>query len=138
YFEVNTITDSVHPAARKIPFIVSVNDIDVQVLGTRFNIDAFGDNQSIRTTLLEGSVQVSAESVSQQIQPGQQAVFNPQNQQFEVSEADTEHIMAWKEGRFDFNGTLVDIMGQVSRWYDTEVVFEMKGKGADQLFIGSI
>lgn len=138
YFEVNTITNNAQSTERKTPFIVSVNDIDVLVLGTRFNINAFAGEQGVRTTLLEGAVQVFRESVLQRIHPGQQVVFNPQSGQFDVSEADTAHVMAWKQGRFDFNGTLADIMGQISRWYDTEVIFEMKGKGADKLFIGSI
>lgn len=138
YFEVNTITTNVDSAAQKTPFIVLVNDIDVRVLGTRFNINTFGDDGGVRTTLLEGAVQVSKEDISRQIRPGQQVIFNPQSGQFDVSDAAIAHTMAWREGRFDFNGTLMDIMGQISRWYDMEVSFEMTGEGSDKLFIGSI
>ncbi len=138
YFEVNTVTNDGGAAGQKTPFIVSVNDMEVKVLGTRFNINSFEEENGVRTTLLEGAVQVARENISQAIYPGQQVVYNRQSGQFDVSDVADGYAVAWKDGRFDFNGTLKDIMGQISRWYDIDVDFEMTGGGADKWFVGSV
>jgi len=118
YFEV------VHDASK--PFHVSVNGMDVQVLGTHFNINAYSDEESIRTTLLEGSVKVRAANESVTIKPGEQAQMNLGNAiGFTVfKNINLDQVMAWKNGEFNFdNVDLQTIMRQLARWYDVEVVY---------------
>lgn len=105
-------------------FIVSVNDIDVKVLGTSFNIMAYSNEDAVRTTLVEGAVQLTHGSNSSLLKPGLQASLSAQDQQFVVTTADMEQTLAWKEGKFRFRNTNIKaIMRQLSRWYDIEVAY---------------
>ena len=112
------------------PFIVSVNDrAEVEVLGTSFNVNAYDNESSIRTALLEGSVRVSGNTAKPGksavvLKPGQLArVTGSEN--ISVEKADTDKILAWKNGAFNFNGSGLDeIMRQLERWYDIEVEYE--------------
>jgi transmembrane sensor len=117
------------------PFRVSVNALDVKVLGTHFNIMAYGDEDAIKTTLLEGSVQLNLAGSSSMLKPDQQGVIH--NGNIRVVEVNAEREVAWKNGFFEFNRcSLLDIMRQLSRWYDIEVVYQ--GKTTDDEFVGKI
>lgn len=118
---------------KKMPFRVHINDrAEVEVLGTHFNVNAYEDEGSINATLMEGSVRVLVVSSHQPpvtLKPGQQAqvVIDQQKQPGikVINNADTEKIMAWKNGLFNFEGaSLEEVMRQLERWYDIEVVYE--------------
>ncbi|KAA2243295.1 DUF4974 domain-containing protein [Chitinophaga agrisoli] len=107
------------------PFKVKVNTVEVQVLGTGFDIMAYGDEATINTTLVSGAVQVKSGNNLQRLQPGQQAVFNQQSHALSVQEADVDKITAWKSGLFVFNNmTLTAILREVARWYDVEIAYD--------------
>ncbi|SHF23683.1 FecR family protein [Pedobacter caeni] len=117
YFEV--AKDQLHP------FVVKTAEQEVEVLGTHFNINSYTDENSTRTTLLEGAVKVSLVNgvLSRVIKPGEE-VLNIQ-QQLKVKPANIKDAVAWKTGYFRFNNeNLESIMRQVSRWYDVDVVYE--------------
>lgn len=132
YFEVAKATTG----TRRIPFkVVSGNQV-VEVLGTRFNINSYSDEGEIRTTLLEGSIQVRTHKKGIVLQPGQQARVST-GQTLKVSKVNTGHVVAWKEGYFSFDGVgLKELMRQLSRWYDMEVIYE--GNTKDYEFVGQI
>jgi ferric-dicitrate binding protein FerR (iron transport regulator) len=121
YFE---ITHNPH-----MPFAVNIRTPSgdggkVNVLGTHFNIMAYPEEQSIKTTLLEGAVAVSQSEVSTRLIPGQQAAFDNMRHQFRVRPVDTLQAIAWKNGLFEFDNTdLATIMRQLARWYDIEIVY---------------
>lgn len=119
YFEVAS-------AAAK-PFEVKINDAtSIQVLGTHFNINAYTDESAISTTLLQGSVKVVNKTASDiLLKPGQQANVPGNGGPTQVlSNANLDQAVAWKNGVFNFDGKgLPEIMRQLSRWYDVEVVF---------------
>ncbi|HWJ89728.1 MAG TPA: FecR domain-containing protein [Flavisolibacter sp.] len=130
YFEV------VHDAAK--PFHVSVNDMDVQVLGTHFNINAYDDESDLKTTLVEGSVLVTSKSLKRAavLKPGQQSVLDDNELQVNKN-VDTDEITAWKNGQFVFNSARLDvIMRQIARWYDVEI--EYKGQIPQEGFTGIV
>jgi ferric-dicitrate binding protein FerR (iron transport regulator) len=107
------------------PFTVKVNDMTVEVLGTHFNVMGYGDEASINTTLLEGSLKISGGSNSGLLKPGQQSVYNKTSQAIGISKADTEKALAWKNGNFIFKSDdIKTIMRQLSRWYDVTVSYE--------------
>jgi ferric-dicitrate binding protein FerR (iron transport regulator) len=110
-----------------MPFHVRVHDMDVQVLGTHFNINAYTDETAMRTTLLEGSVQVSQGEQTQLLTPGQQAAAS-QNGQIQLADGvDVEEVMAWKNGMFQFQGAdLETILRQAARWYDIDVEYKQR------------
>jgi len=127
YFEV--AKDKAHP------FIVQTAQESVQVLGTHFNINAYTSEPSFKTTLLEGSVKVTNAGHSIVIKPGQQAVLK--GNLLNIQDADTEEVVAWKEGYFKFNDEpLESIMRKVSRWYDVDVTYQ--GISPQKTFGGSI
>ncbi|NML36729.1 FecR family protein [Chitinophaga sp. G-6-1-13] len=106
------------------PFTVRVNNMEVQVLGTSFNVMAYPEEKNIRTTLITGAVNVSADNSTKHLLPGQQAVLDDARQ-FTIANADVNTVMAWKNGKFEFTGEEVDVaLRQLARWYDLELQFE--------------
>lgn len=106
------------------PFVVSVDETTIEVLGTHFNINSYSEEKSIRTTLLEGKVRVVAKGQSGVLQPGQQAEWKSEGLAI-INDVDIEKTMAWKEGKFLFeHDALPDIMRQISRWYDVDIIYE--------------
>ena len=112
-------------ATRRLPFIVSSADQEVEVLGTHFNINAYGDEPGTRTTLLEGRVRVKSllGHTESELMPGQQATGTAAGR-LTVAEVETEDAVLWKNGKFAFDSEeLGSIMRKVARWYDVEVEF---------------
>ncbi|WP_127127322.1 FecR family protein [Pseudoflavitalea rhizosphaerae] len=119
------------------PFRVTVNNMQVNVLGTQFNIMAYENETSKAVTLLEGSVNVEHHHQSMNLQPGQQAQSSDQTGLRVVNNIDTEEAVAWKNGYFITNRTSLPVlMRQIERWYNVDVVYE--GKIPDKKFGGKI
>ncbi|NQX38475.1 FecR protein [Pedobacter steynii] len=111
YFEV------AHNKAK--PFKVRTAGQELEVLGTHFNVNAYTDELSTRTTLLTGSVKVNNNIV---LLPGDQAMLS--NGVTRVSRVDVDEVVAWKNGFFVFKGSnLGEVMRQLSRWYNLDVDF---------------
>jgi len=128
YFEV------AHDASK--PFFVNCGDMNIRVLGTHFNVNAFEDDgRDIKVTLLKGKVKVNNKSVKEVLKPGQQAVVN--NQIKILDEVDLDVVMGWKNGYFEFNNSsLQNVLSQVSRWYNVAVVYQ--GNNKPRQFMGEI
>jgi len=106
------------------PFIVKTTKQQVEVLGTHFNINAYADESKIHTTLVEGSVRVSASGIQKVLSPGYQTILD-ENNLLTIKQADLLEVTAWKEGNFEFvNAPIETIMKQVARWYDAGIVYE--------------
>ncbi len=117
YFEVAHDPDK--------PFRVAVGDMEVEVLGTHFNINAYEDEATIKTTLLEGGVKVTEGSHVQMLKPGEQAGLNRDGQISLVKDANVDAAVAWKDGYFSFDkADLQTVMHQLSRWYNVDVVYQ--------------
>ena len=117
YFEVKT-----DPAN---PFIVHTERQDIRVLGTAFNVQAYPEESTTRTTLVDGAVQVNTKEKQLRLKQGQEAVLTKDGALSLRSEADIEQAIAWKEGYFRFDYTdIYEIMRRLSRWYDVEVKYE--------------
>ena len=112
------------------PFRVMTTESVVEVYGTHFNVNAYADEASVRTTLLEGRVGVrstvdGSPGKLQMLSPGQQASVKVDGSVDVDDRVDTEEAIAWKNGRFQFNSADIrSIMRQIARWYDAEVVFQ--------------
>lgn len=104
----------------------------IEVLGTHFNVNAYPDEESIVTTLLEGRIRLNNKLI---LKPNQQSIFAYDH--FHVVPADTEEAVAWKNGYFMFaNEDLRSIMRKISRWYNLEIIYQ--GKTTDNTFIGTV
>lgn len=96
------------------PFKVLADDTYIEVLGTHFNVNAYKDEGPVRTTLLEGSVRIN----NSLMKPGEAYADG------KVFPTDVHQAVAWKNGVFNFNDqNLSQIMLQLARWYDVQVVF---------------
>jgi transmembrane sensor len=122
------------------PFIVQHNDMEIEVLGTAFNVNTYGDEDAGSVTLLHGSVKVSKGNAADVtfLSPGQQARVNNNSGKIDiVKSVDMDEVMAWKDGAFQFNETgLSKVMAQLARWYDVDV--EMRITGGERFFNGRI
>jgi ferric-dicitrate binding protein FerR (iron transport regulator) len=119
------------------PFHVNVNGIDVEVLGTHFNINAYADETAVKTTLLEGSVRVVSGGTAGLLRPGEQGVLNKKGTGIEIKKVDMNEVIAWKNGLFQFDGAdIKSIMRQIGRWYDVEI--EYSGEVSKRRFEGKI
>jgi transmembrane sensor len=117
YFEVA-------PDAQK-PFRVVCGDTRIEVLGTHFNVSNYPDEPAVTTTLLQGSVRVSANGQSTLLQPGEQSAIDEQQLITVNKGADSSEVLAWKNDQFYFKDAHIStIMRQISRWYDVDVVFD--------------
>lgn len=113
YFEV--AKDAEHP------FKVKLNESEVEVLGTHFNVSAY--DQNAKTTLLEGSVKVSNGTNAGLLIPGKQALVNSES--ISIAKGDTDKAIAWVKGDFYFNNDALEpTLTEISRWYDLNLVYK--------------
>jgi len=119
------------------PFVVTARDMRVQVLGTAFNLMAYPDETAVNTTLVTGAVRVVATKSSLVLDPDQQASLPDNAGRFTVSKPNLKEVLAWKDGRFRFDGAkITTIMRQIARWYDVDI--EYRGEVPSNEFNGSI
>jgi transmembrane sensor len=128
YFEVSR--------NKAMPFVVKVNSAEIQVLGTHFNVMAYNDEEELRTTLLEGSVNFVNGSDRQALRPGQQSRLDRNGKVKVLNDVDIDEVMAWKNGYFRFQDSDIEtVIRQLVRWYDVEVVYKKK---VDDLFVAEM
>lgn len=133
YFEVEQQTID----RKRVPFTVKTGVQKLEVLGTTFNIQAYG--KDIKTTLVEGKVRLGLDVAGQEVllQPNDQAFLSDQRRLFDVRKVDPIYATAWKDGNFAFRkATIMDVMESVARWYDVEVVY--KAAVENSQFTGTI
>lgn len=120
YFEV------AHNA--KKPFKVNTTEMNVAVLGTSFNISAYPDDETVHTTLVEGSVKVHnniGEQEEKILEPNQQFVYSKADHKVRVDKVNARFYAAWKDGAFTFvDEPLPSIMKKLERWYNIRVFFQ--------------
>ncbi len=108
------------------PFIVAINEMQVEVLGTSFNVAAYAE-EITRTTLVKGSVKVLAKEsgISKVLKPSEQALFDTESDNFNITTVDVSLYTSWIEGKIYFKDErLEEIMKALSRWYDMEVIYK--------------
>jgi len=115
YFEVSKVKGQ--------PFMVNAKDMQVEVLGTHFNINAYPDEQYSATTLAEGSVNVSGKNAAARLVPNEQAKIS--GGKLGVQQVNIQDVLAWKDGYFVFaNEDIQSIMRKLSRWYNVQIEYE--------------
>lgn len=123
------------------PFRIITRQQLIEVLGTHFNVNAYNDEPLSKTTLFEGSVRVMTPSLERSaagnivLKPGEQSILI--GNQVEVSKANIEEAMAWKNGQFVFESeNIKSIMRKISRWYNVEIIYE--GEVTSETFSGVV
>lgn len=110
----------------KRQFTVSGAGQEIVVLGTSFNINVYENEPIKKITLITGSIKITSNHQTAILKPGQQADMSIQpNSKLRLSQVQTDEVLAWKNGLINFDGaTFEEIMRQVERWYDIEIVYE--------------
>ncbi len=111
---------------QRVGFRVIAGKQIVDVLGTHFNISSYSDEETARTTLLEGSIRISGTGHAQSLllKPGQQCIPRPSGGFHVLEHVNVNEAVAWKKNQFSFNGLAIQgIMRQLARWYDIDVQY---------------
>lgn len=120
YFDVSSSTEN-----NGASFRVQTRNQNIEVLGTEFNISAYENDQSIHTTLIEGSIAVSNGAEDKILDPGMQSILYMDEAEIQVKNVDVNYVAAWKNGLFMFDKKpLGEMMKVLARWYNIEVEFE--------------
>lgn len=132
FFDVKNIGSGLD----KLPFIVYTGGQKLEVLGTVFNVNSYGDN--IHTTLVEGSVKLSYPDLkAHYLKPSQQAKYNEVKNTVQIDKVDPFYTVAWKDGSFAFdNEDIRTVMETLARWYDVSIEYAPQVK--DINFTGTI
>ena len=117
YFEVES--------NKERPFVVNVRSLDVEVLGTRFDVKAYPESEEIRTTLEQGSVQVHLNDVSDkiyQLMPNEQLVYRVNDKEVDVRQVISSDYSDWRNGGLFFdNASFRDVIRTIERNYGVTV-----------------
>lgn len=112
------------------PFIVTINNMKVQVYGTQFNIKTLNSGV-VETVLVEGSIGVSIKDKEEvKMQPNQLLVYDERNSIIELSTTNVSRYIQWLENNFNYvDVPLKDVINDISRWYGVD--FKTIGKISD-------
>lgn len=124
---------------RNKPFIVQVNDMEIEALGTAFNVKAYSADDDISATLMEGSVAVASDNDRVLLSPNENISYNRStHQSVKTTLYNTDLISAWRNGRIVFNGeTLGEAAVMLERIYNIRIVFETEDI-KNYTFLGTI
>ncbi|WP_422351088.1 FecR family protein [Flagellimonas sp.] len=118
------------------PFYVENQYQTIEVLGTEFNVKAYGDGANIKTTLVEGKIKLKASDKNHILLPNQQFSMNKKKGTYTIATVDVYDDIAWKDGIFSFKDeSLEEIIRVLSKWYDFNV--EYRGDiDTSEMFVG--
>lgn len=110
-----------------IPFKVANDKMEVTVLGTHFNVNAYDDEANVKVTLMQGSVKINNSKAMRRLSPGEQAQITT-NDIHITNDIDLDEVTAWRTGKFIFGekANIETVMRQVARWYDVDVTYQGK------------
>lgn len=121
------------------PFIVKTKKLDVEVTGTSFNVMAYPSEASIRTTLVQGGVNIlTKDGRVCKLLAGEQCVVDTASGEFVVNQVNVASFVSWIDGQFFFdNESMESLMRKIARWYDVDVIFENE-ELKSELFYGTV
>ncbi len=121
------------------PFFVKTTDVEIKVLGTKFNISAYPEDYSVQTALTEGRVELSRTNAGLlekkiQLSPGKLAYFNKKSRETKIYDVDVQYYSLWTKGLFSFSNTdLNRITRKLERYYNIRFRFDDPFKGSIQI-----
>jgi ferric-dicitrate binding protein FerR (iron transport regulator) len=115
------------------PFVVHTSQLVVKVLGTKFNVKAYADEEQIETSLFEGKVNLewnansSGQTIEKEVIPGQSFLYSKSEHQLAVNRFPQDEIDGWKKNQLIFkDDTFSNLVRKVERWYDVDVIYDEK------------
>lgn len=110
----------------KMPFVVNTQGVDIQVLGTSFNVRSYEAEKRVETTLVEGRVLVSLQEEKKGVilKPGEKLVYSTQDKGLDKSRIDPQAVLAWRDGKLVFKRTpFSQFIGKIEQYYDVTVEY---------------
>jgi ferric-dicitrate binding protein FerR (iron transport regulator) len=116
--------------------VVETREMKVEVLGTSFEINTYGDRGEISATLVSGAVHVSAEGNSVIMSPNQQLIYDLNKGVMKLNKVDALRHVRWKDGVLVINNERFDdLVWKLERWYGVSII-NRTGLKFNQLFSG--
>ncbi|MBG6128859.1 ferric-dicitrate binding protein FerR (iron transport regulator) [Aquimarina sp. EL_43] len=107
------------------PFIVKTETIDVEVLGTQFNVSSYTEDATVKTTLVEGAVVVNDQNEktnSLQLVPNDQAIFSKDKKVMHKQKVNTSLYTSWMDKKIILqNESFIDAFKRIERSYDVSI-----------------
>lgn len=124
------------PHNEKAPFIVHTDQLDVQVLGTTFNVSGYNNENMLKVTLVEGSIRIHQQGDSVKIRPNEQYNYNKNTREKRVQTVDTELFTSWVNDEYIFKDTTLDeIFNRINHWYMFDVTYESPSLKEKRFFL---
>lgn len=121
---------------KSFPFIVNVNDLNIKVLGTEFNVSAYQQNHTVATTLVEGSVSLYDGNTANNkiiLKPNEQGSFDKFHKTLVAKRVDVEHYTAWMQNKIVFNDMpMTQILQNLERTYNVNIINKNVAIGKEQ------
>jgi len=115
------------------PFLVHTNGLNIKVLGTKFNVKAYFDEDNVETSLFEGKISLlmtnpwSKETAVREVKPGQSLLYSKANRELAYSRFPKEEINGWKKNQLIFkDDAFYNLVKRVERWYDVQIIYDEK------------
>lgn len=108
-------------------FIVSLENLDVKVLGTKFNVSAYAEDIFTDVVLSEGIVEVNGKKgvFKHTLMPNEKLSYDSQIKSAKLSMVDANRFSAWKDGFLIIdNEPLGKVVGRIERWYNAEIIIQ--------------
>ena len=110
---------------RKHPFVVQVGNLNIEVLGTCFNVYSYEENDFVETSLIEGSVRLydsKSPSESFILKPSQKAIYSKNNGKISFHNTDNVKETAWTQNHLVFESEkLGSVFQKIERWYGVHI-----------------
>jgi ferric-dicitrate binding protein FerR (iron transport regulator) len=108
------------------PFVINTRDVDIKVLGTSFNVNAYNENAAVEVTVRTGEVAVTRHGEIPRtiiLKPGNKGVYKKTDETLEITQEIDKNYLAWKTKNFVFEDqTLLDVSKQLSNVYQAEII----------------
>jgi ferric-dicitrate binding protein FerR (iron transport regulator) len=120
FFEVESDPDH--------PFVINTRDVDIKVLGTSFNVNAYSENAAVEVTVKTGQVAVTRHGEVPRtiiLKPGNRGVYKKTEETLEITRDIDKNYLAWKTKSFVFEDqTLLDVSNQLNKVYKAEIIID--------------
>jgi ferric-dicitrate binding protein FerR (iron transport regulator) len=120
FFEVESNPDN--------PFVINTRDVDIKVLGTSFNVNAYRGNTTVEVIVKTGEVSVTRHGEVPRtiiLKPGSKGIYKKTEETLEITKEINRNYLAWKTKSFVFEDqTLLDVSRQLYKVYRAEIIID--------------
>lgn len=118
---------------KKKPFIVGTSSMDIEAVGTEFNVSAYPDDLKLSTTLAEGKIKITDKADATRvmyIDPGVQVNYDVTQKTYKTENVHVKDVIAWRDGVLIFNETpFYEVVAKLGRWFNADIRIEDQSIG---------